>query len=221
MSWEAFEEALETTFSEPNPITSATNKLDNLTMKDTHHITQYNVEFNKYTAITGFDKQALYTKYYKGLTPHIKDGLVFSSQPNKLSALCTKAQALDLHYWEHHNEDCLKDKPAATPSPKFSGGSTPTSTSSKPTTSSSSEHHSKDTTLSASSSKCHNHMHQSPSPLNWTSRVPSQTYPVQFLQFRPYIMMSFVPVLMSCAPISLLFPILYRYLPLLGVPDPH
>ena len=61
---------------------------------------------------------------------------------------------------------------------------------------------------------CHDHVHQSPPPLNQTFRVPSQTYPVQFLQFRPHTMMSFVSILMSCAPIPLLFLILYRYLPL-------
>ena len=26
----------------------------------------YNVDFNKYSTITGFDKRALYAKYYKG-----------------------------------------------------------------------------------------------------------------------------------------------------------
>ena len=37
--------------------------------------TWYNVDFNEYLTITGFDEHAQYMKYYKGLAPHIKDGL--------------------------------------------------------------------------------------------------------------------------------------------------
>ena len=60
-NWDAFEEALKSTFGEPNPVTSATTKLDNLIMKDHHHITHYNVEFNKYGVLLGYNDQALYT----------------------------------------------------------------------------------------------------------------------------------------------------------------
>ncbi len=66
---------------------SATLKLDNLSMKDTHHISKYNIEFNKYLTLTSFDNCALYAKYYKGLALHIKDGLVFSSCPTTLDGL--------------------------------------------------------------------------------------------------------------------------------------
>ena len=37
--WPAFEEALKATFSKPDPVTTATTKLNNLLMKDYHHIT--------------------------------------------------------------------------------------------------------------------------------------------------------------------------------------
>ena len=95
-NWDAFEEALKTTFREPNPVTSATTKLDNLIMKDHHHITHYNVEFNEYGLLSGYNDQALYTRYYKGLTPRIKDALVFSGKPATLNELRTCTQALDL-----------------------------------------------------------------------------------------------------------------------------
>ena len=36
--WPAFEEALKATFGKPDPVTVATTKLDNLLMKDYHHI---------------------------------------------------------------------------------------------------------------------------------------------------------------------------------------
>jgi len=75
--WEVFEETLKTTFGRPNPVATTAHKLGNLTMRDSHHITRYNIDFNKYAVLTGFDKWALPTMYYKGLAPHIKDGLVY------------------------------------------------------------------------------------------------------------------------------------------------
>ena len=103
--WGAFEEALKATFGEPDPVTSATTKLDNLLMKDHHHITRYNVEFNEYAALSGYNNQALYTRYYKGLAPRLKDALVFSGKPATLAGLRTRAQALDQRYWERKDED--------------------------------------------------------------------------------------------------------------------
>lgn len=100
LDWDAFEEALKTMFSEPDPVASATNKLDNLIMKDHHHLTCYSVEFNEYAMLTGFNEHALYVKFYKGLALYIKDGLVFSGCPTTLAELCTCAHALKLHYWE-------------------------------------------------------------------------------------------------------------------------
>ena len=38
INWDDFEEALKTTFSEPDPVSSASYKLDQLVMKDTHHV---------------------------------------------------------------------------------------------------------------------------------------------------------------------------------------
>jgi len=67
--WEHFEDALNSTFGEPDPIASATHKLNNLVMKDYHHLNKYNVDFNEYATITGFDKHTLYAHYYKGLAP--------------------------------------------------------------------------------------------------------------------------------------------------------
>ena len=98
--WSAFKEALKTTFGKPDPISLASHKLDNLCMQDHHHITKYNVEFQEYTMIMGFNKQALYAKYYKGLAPCIKDRLVYSGRPDTVAELRMQAMNLDLHYWE-------------------------------------------------------------------------------------------------------------------------
>ena len=103
--WDEFEEAMKTTFGEPDPITSALYKLDHLVMKDSHHITKYNVEFNELATITGFKEHSLFARYYHGLALHIKDGLAISGKPATLKELRAKAQALDLRYWERKNED--------------------------------------------------------------------------------------------------------------------
>ena len=77
-------------------------------MKDSHHTTRYNVEFNEYTADTGFGERALYPKYYKGLAPRLKDGLVYSGRRGTLAELQSHALALDLRYWECRKEDFFK-----------------------------------------------------------------------------------------------------------------
>ena len=77
-------------------------ELNDLLMKDHHHITKYNVDFNECATLMGFDQRALYAKYYKGLAPRIKDGLVFSGRPNTQN-LVLKLKLL--HYWEHRDKD--------------------------------------------------------------------------------------------------------------------
>ena len=76
-------------------MSSASHKLDNLRMQDHHHITKYNVDFQEYVTITGFEERALYAKYYKGLAPRIEDGLVYSGRPDTLAE---QAMNLDLRY---------------------------------------------------------------------------------------------------------------------------
>lgn len=132
--WNTFEEELKATFGEPDPIASATLKLDNLTMKDSHHIARYNVDFNEYATLTGFDQRTLHAKYYKGLAPRIKDALVFARRPGNLEELRTRAQELDLRYWERKDEDRATAPSSGTSSAKPSssksfGGNAAASTS--------------------------------------------------------------------------------------------
>ena len=133
--WSAFKEALKTTFGEPDPISSASHKLDNLRMQDHHHITKYNVEFQEYAMITGFDKRALYAKYYKGLAPCIKDGLVYSGRPDTVAELRAQAMNLDLRYWER--KDTEKYRTASNLSGQASKSSSGSSQATSPSPSSS------------------------------------------------------------------------------------
>ena len=102
--WDTFDETLKNTFSEPDPINTAIHKLDNLRMRDHHYSTKFNVTFNEYSAITGFEGRYLYAEYYKGLAARIKGGLVYSGRPDTLAELRSLATNLDLHYWERKDE---------------------------------------------------------------------------------------------------------------------
>lgn len=157
LTWRAFEEALKATFGEPDPVASATQKLDNLYMKDHHHLNKYNVDFNEYSTLTGFDEKALYAKYYKGLAPRIKDGLALTGRPTTLARLRERAQGLDLRYWERKEEE--RSQPSAskasTSTSRSSGTSSATSSSfPKPaSTTTQSKSSSRFSTPSGSSSK--------------------------------------------------------------------
>ena len=85
-------------FGEPDPINAAIHKLSNLWMQDHHHITEYNVKFNEYSAITGLEGRYLYTKYHEGLASHVKDCLVYNGGPDTLAEFRIQATSLDLHY---------------------------------------------------------------------------------------------------------------------------
>jgi hypothetical protein len=122
LDWDTFEETLKTTFGEPDPVQTATYKLDSLRMQDYHHITKYNVEFNEYATITGFDERALYAKYYRGLAPRIKDGLVYSGKPDTLVTLRAQAINLNLRHWERRDEERLKNAASAQSSSKSPQG---------------------------------------------------------------------------------------------------
>ena len=74
-------------------------------MKDHHYLNKYNVNFNKYSTLTGFGEKALYAKYYKGLVPCIKDSLALTGCPTMLAWLCEQAQGLDLCHWECKDEE--------------------------------------------------------------------------------------------------------------------
>ena len=148
--WDAFEAALHSTFGEPDPIASAMHKLDNLIMKDYHHLNKYNIEFNEYTTITGFNECALYAKYYKGLAPRIKDSLVYSSHPATLARLQEQAQELDLRHWEWKDEEKYQPSvPKASSSASWSSG-TSSAMSTYPSLKSSASKNSRSSTLSSS-----------------------------------------------------------------------
>ena len=137
VSWPEFEEALRATFGEPDPVAAATTKLENLVMRDHHHLNKYNVDFNEHSALTGFNERALYSRYYRGLAPRLKDALVYIGRPATLARLRERAQELDLRYWERKEEERTNpsaSKTTTTPS-RSSGTSSATYSADKSSTS--------------------------------------------------------------------------------------
>jgi len=147
--WPAFVEALKATFGEPDPASAATTKLDNLTMKDHHHIGRYNVDFNEYAAKSGYNDHALYTRYYKGLPTRLKDNLALSTKPTTLAGLRHRAQVLDLRHWERQDED----RPKGVTTKSTSSASSSSYSSKSPSSSSKTYSKPKTSTPVASSSK--------------------------------------------------------------------
>ena len=121
--WEDFEEALKTTFGKPDPVASASYKLDQLVMKDTHHVNKYNVEFNELATITGYDERALFSMYYRGLPARIKDAFAINGKLDTLDELRNRAQAINARHWERKEEDRHR-APTSSSSPSKSSSAT-------------------------------------------------------------------------------------------------
>jgi len=136
-------------FGEPDPASAATTKLNNLTMKDHHHIGHYNVDFNEYAAKSGYNDHTLYTRYYKGLPTRLKDNLALSTKPTTLAGLRHQAQVLDLHHWERLDED----RPKGVTNKSTSSASSSSYSSKSPSSSSKTYSKPKTSTPVASSSK--------------------------------------------------------------------
>ena len=77
--------------------------------------------------LSGYNDQALYTHYYIGLALHIKDALVFSGKPATLNELHAHAQALDLCYWEHKDEEKPRGTSSSGTAPATSSSSSSSS----------------------------------------------------------------------------------------------
>ncbi|KIO08069.1 hypothetical protein M404DRAFT_23334 [Pisolithus tinctorius Marx 270] len=67
-SWCKFDIELQSTFGPHDLVAEAENQLDHLTMKETHHINKYMVEFNRLaTQVQGYGDGALCHFFYAGL----------------------------------------------------------------------------------------------------------------------------------------------------------
>ena len=106
---------LQMNFGPHNPVRDVEHQLDHLTMKDGQHITKYVVEFNRIaTQVWDYEEGALQHHFYNGLPDRIKDEVSHIGKPPTLSKLCSLAQSIDMHYWEHKSEINCQAKPSTT-----------------------------------------------------------------------------------------------------------
>jgi hypothetical protein len=97
---------LNTYFGASDVVGEAETKLENLSMKPTHCIAKYLVEFNRLSTLTGWDSRALQHQFYHGLPARIKDKVSRVGKPDMLPALRTLALSIDNCYWEREEEIC-------------------------------------------------------------------------------------------------------------------
>ena len=86
------------------------------------------VKFNRIMMqVQGYREGALQHHFYNSLPDHIKDEVSHVGKPPTLSELCSLAQLIDAHYWEHKSKINRQEKPSA--APPFKSNKTPTTSS--------------------------------------------------------------------------------------------
>jgi hypothetical protein len=103
-SWVLFSDQLQKNFSPHDPMGEAKAELEQLRMRENHHITKYMVEFNQITAHLCWGQHALRHQFYKGLLDRIKDDMACIRKPGDVDSMRKLAQEIDARYWECQNE---------------------------------------------------------------------------------------------------------------------
>jgi len=123
-SWVHFVTELQSTFRPHDPITDAEHQLEHLWMKDTHHVTQYIMDFNRLTSqVQDYGDGALHCLFYSGLPDHLKDEIARVGKPLTLHGLRALCQEINARYWECKDEIARTTKSQSTPSPVKSSDS--------------------------------------------------------------------------------------------------
>jgi hypothetical protein len=102
--WEVFTHELRANFGPHDPVGEAESELERLQMKETHHITKYNVDFTRLSSQLYWGEAALRHRYYRGLPARIKDEISRVGKPARLIDLRNLAQSIDARYWERRAE---------------------------------------------------------------------------------------------------------------------
>ncbi|KAF8624559.1 hypothetical protein AX17_007106 [Amanita inopinata Kibby_2008] len=132
--FETFILKLEDNFGLHDPAGDAKTALTNLSMKDSHHITKYMVEFNKLATRIDWNEPALRDHFYHGLPLRLHTEVLKGGKPLTLAAMHCKAQECDQIHWMTRDEIARKPKSAPRPAAKDSDAKpfTSSSTASKP-----------------------------------------------------------------------------------------
>ena len=105
-----FIQELEINFGPHDPEGDAENALSNLTMKDSHRVSKYIVDFNKFAARLDWNESALRNQFYCGLPLRLCTEILKGGKPTSLAALCHKAQECDQVHWLTKDETAKESK---------------------------------------------------------------------------------------------------------------
>ena len=88
----------------------AETALNNLVMKDHHHVTKYIVDFNKLASRTDWNEPALRDRFFRGLPNRIRTELLRGGKPKTLTRMRLKAQQIDQAHWMSKDEIAMDSK---------------------------------------------------------------------------------------------------------------
>jgi len=123
-SWVHFVAELQSTFGPHNPVADAEHQLKHLRMKDSYHVTQYIVDFNRLASqVQDYGDGVLRHLFYSGLLDRLKDEIAQVGKPLTLNGLRALCQEIDMRYWECKDEISRMTKTQSTSSPTKSSNS--------------------------------------------------------------------------------------------------
>ena len=85
--WDTFVQEFNAMFGDRNRVLTAQHALQYIQMEDSHQVSRYVVEFQKWGNLTGYDDTALSSLFYRGLCNRIKDQFALVGRPYKFTTL--------------------------------------------------------------------------------------------------------------------------------------
>ncbi len=150
-----FTDELRRLFGPRDPTNDAIIRLESLKYKDSGKAVKYTLDFNRDAPRTGWNDNALYRQFYKGLPDRLKDELARIGKPPTLILLQHQIQILDQRHWERQSEisrDKRTTSTSAPTRPDNSKTSTPANSSSSSKTAAATPQSSAQKTSTSSSS---------------------------------------------------------------------
>ena len=102
--WDTFVQEFNAMFGDRNRVLTAQHALQYIQMEDSHQVSRYVVEFQKWGNLTGYDDTALSSLFYRGLCNRIKDQFALVGRPSEFTALRDQALRFDQHFWDRQAE---------------------------------------------------------------------------------------------------------------------
>src|SRR6266498_2915639 len=112
-----FTDELRRPFGLRAPTNDAIIPMDSLKYKDSGKAVKYTLDFNRDAPQTGWNDNALYRQFYKGLPDRLKDELARIGKPPTLILLQHQIQILDQRHWECQSEISRDKRTTSTSAP--------------------------------------------------------------------------------------------------------